>query len=255
MAGIPDSVLVKIERANHHIEDLKIALDAFLNSGPYKTVGEMDAYGRATYRLSGVQPIPLIIPSIAGDAIQNLRTSLDYLTCALWSRTNSGECERIQFPCLSAANYKSKGLGTIQGMRQDAIDAISRVEPYEGGKGDILWRLHRLSIIDKHRLPITIAGGNLGVHMPTFYPELFPASAQANPWMGLFVANMRFSLKDNDVLFQDEPGRELKQNVQFPFFVALDEQGIFEREPLLPALNRISDFVGKTVSGFDSLFT
>jgi hypothetical protein len=43
--------------------------------------------------------------------------------------------------------------------------------------------------------------------------------------------------------------------VQFPFFVALDELGVFEREPLLPALNRISEFVSKTVCGFDSLFS
>jgi hypothetical protein len=253
MSGIPDSIRVKIERANHHIKDLEVEISRFLNSGPYKTIGEMDAERRPTYRISNVHPVPAEILAITGDAIQNLRSSLDYLTCALWSRTNSGECERIQFPCVSAANYKTYGLGEIKGMRKDAIDAIRAVEPYEGGKGDILWRLHRLSIIDKHRLPIAIAGGNMGINFQIFYPELFPKGAVVNPW-NLFVGDMRFSLKDNDVLFRDDPGRELKQDVHFPFFVAFDELGIFERQPLLPALNRISDFVSKTVSGFASLF-
>ena len=138
-------------------------------------------------------------------------------------------------------------------MGQDAIDAISAIEPYEGGNGDILWRLHRLSIIDKHRLPLAIVGGSLGIHMPTFYPELFNERERNNPW-NLLVTPMRFGLKDNDVLFRDEPGRELKQDVQFPFFVALDEPRVFERTPLLQVLNRMSDFVSKTVYGFAPLF-
>ena len=252
MAGVPDSVGVKIKRANHHIKDLEIQISKFIGSGPYKTVGKLDTDGRATYRLSGVQPIDPIIPVIVGDVIHNLRASLDYLVCALWSRTNRGECERIQFPCPSAREYKTTGLGNIKGMGKDAIDAIGKIEPYEGGKGEILWRLHRLSIIDKHRLPVTIVGGNLGMHLPSMFPHLFTERERASPW--IILTDIRFSLKDDDVLFRDEPGRELKQDVQFPFFVALDEQGVFEREPLLPCLNRISEFVGKTVAGFNPLF-
>ena len=76
-------------------------------------------------------------------------------------------------------------------MGQDAEDAISAVEPYEGGKGDLLWRLHRLSIVDKHRLPLAIVGGNLGINFQEFYPEMFPEGAPINPW-NLFVGNMRF---------------------------------------------------------------
>lgn len=203
MSGVPQSILVKIERANHHIKDLDLAISNFLNSGPYKTIGEIDSDGRAVYRVSRVEPIPIAINVITGDAIHNLRASLDYLICALWRRTNSGECERIQFPCPGAADYKANGLGKIQGMGQDAIGAISAVEPYQGGNGDILWRLHRLSIIDKHRLPITVVGGNLGIHLPTFYPEMFTDSAKNNPWI-MNVTNMRFGLKENDELFRDE---------------------------------------------------
>src|SRR5260370_30562574 len=174
MAGIADSIRIKIERANHHIADLEICVSQFLSSGPYKAIGEMDAEGRAAYRLSGVQPVPLIIPSIAGDAIQNLRTALDYLACALWSRRNFGECKNpISFPISDdAQKLESEGLRKIKAIAQDAIDLISGIEPFRGGKADILWRLHHLSIIDKHRLPLAVVGGNLGIHLPSFSPGL-----------------------------------------------------------------------------------
>jgi hypothetical protein len=87
----------------------------------------------------------------------------------------------------------------------------------------------------------------------SFYPEKFPDSAKTNPWI-LNVTDIRLSLKENDVLFRDDAGRELKKDYQFPFFVALDEPGVFERKPLLPALNGIADFVSRTVDSFDSLF-
>ncbi len=254
MSGLPASALIKIERANHHIADLEIEVSKFIGSGPYKTVGDIDADGRATYNLSSVQPIPLIIPTIAGEAIQSLRTALDYLACALWHRTHSGDCKGLYFPIAATPErFKAMCSGDVKSIGKDAIDAISAVEPYKGGYGNILWSLHHLSIVDKHRLPMAVVGGNLGVHLPSFYPELFHPSAKFNQWI-VNVSDIRFSLKENDVLFRDEPGRELKQDYQFPFFIAFDEAGIFEREPLLPAIKRISEFVSTTVAGFNSLF-
>ena len=49
MSGVPDSVRIKLERANHHIADLEIHVSEFIGSGPYKTVGEIDTDGRAAY--------------------------------------------------------------------------------------------------------------------------------------------------------------------------------------------------------------
>ena len=254
MAGVPASIRVKVTRANHHIADLNPAIDVFLKSGPYKTTGDIDSQGRPTYRVSNVQPVDPVILAIAGDAIQNLRTALDYLACALWLRTNPGGICKVYFPITeTAARYNSEGLGKIKGMGQDAVDAISAVEPYGGGEGDTLWRLHCMSIIDKHRLSIAAVGANAGIHLPSLYPELFPASAKSNPWI-VNVSDMRFSLKDDDVLFRDDPGRELKKDLNFPFFIALNEAGVFERIPLISALLRMRDSVNGVVADLDSLF-
>ena len=216
-------------------------------------MGGMDSERRATYYVSSVQPITPAILAIAGDAIQNTRSTLDYLACALWSRTNTGEC-KIYFPITdSAAKYETESLGKVKGLRQDAVDAISAIEPYKGGKGDILWRLHHLSIIDKHRLPIAVVGANLGMHLPSLYPEEFPDSSKANPWT-ILTHDTICPLKENDVLFRDDPGRELKQELQLPFFVALHEVGVFDCKPLLPTLKSMLDFVNCVIADLTSLF-
>lgn len=253
MPSIPESVRVKLERANKHIVDLDAAIAKFFERRPYSVVAYIDAERRATYCLKHIEPIDLSIPAIAGDAIQNLRTALDYLAGALWRRTNSGEW-RGYFPITeSAAKYKTEGMGRIKGMGRDAIDAIDGVEPYQGGKGDTLWRLHSLSIIDKHRLPLTVAGANLGIHLPSFYPELFSESAKSNPWI-LGVADFRCPLQDNDILFRDDPGREIKQNLQLPFFVALNEVGVFNCQPLIPALKNMVGVADHVINSFAALF-
>jgi hypothetical protein len=40
-------------------------------------------------------------------------------------------------------------------MSTEAIPAIDSVQPYGGGN-DVLWHLHKLDIIDKHRLLLTV---------------------------------------------------------------------------------------------------
>jgi hypothetical protein len=253
LPSILESARVKIERASKHIVDLEAAIAKFFERRPYSVVAYIDADRRATYCLKHIEPIDLCIPAIAGDAIQNLRTALDYLAGALWRRTNSGEWKGY-FPISdSAAKYKAEGLGKMKGMGQDAIDAIDAVEPYGGGKGDMLWRLHSLSIIDKHRLPLTVAGANLGIHLPSLYPELFPKSAKSNQWI-LGVADFRCPLKDDDILFRDDPGREIKQNLQLPFFVALNEVGVFNCQPLIPALKNMVEVADHVINGFAPLF-
>jgi hypothetical protein len=251
--SIPDSVRVKIERADHHVANLNTAINEFLKVRPYHILRYVDPGKRPTYQATDIQPIPLPIAAIVGDVLQNLRTALDYMASALWSRTNAGEF-RGYFPIAETpAKYKSEGLGKIKGLCQCGINAISAIEPYAGGKGDVLWRLHSLSIIDKHRLPIVVAAAHLGVHLPTVYPELFPQSAKSNPWI-LGVTDMRCPLKDKDILFRDDPDRELNQDLEFPSFVAINEPSVFNCQPIIPALRGFIDSVNNVGKDLAPLF-
>src|ERR1017187_10588087 len=105
--SIPDSVRVKIERADHHVANLNTAINEFLKVRPYHILRYVDPGKRPTYQATDIQPIPLPIAAIVGDVLQNLRTALDYMASALWSRTNTGEF-RGYFPITETpAKYKS----------------------------------------------------------------------------------------------------------------------------------------------------
>ena len=73
------------------------------------------------------------------------------------------------------------------------------------------------------------------------------------PWI-LNVSDIRFGLKETTVPSATILHRTKNEDLPVSLFIAFDEAGIFEREPLLPAIKGISDFVSKTVAGFDSLF-
>src|SRR5690348_13381383 len=75
----------KIERAKHHIVDLQRQIRAFLDSKPYQFAIQRDPQtSKLIYYAAHVEPVPLLFSSITGDAIQNLRSALDYLAYQLY---------------------------------------------------------------------------------------------------------------------------------------------------------------------------
>jgi hypothetical protein len=159
-----DSVRGKIERAEEHIEDLLIACGAFLKSGGYSTVAYEDAEtGDRVINLRIIESPPNSISLILGDAIHNLRTSLDYLARQLVEAGGGTPNDETAFPIFyNRKNFEAKFMGKISGASQQAVNLIQILKPYKGGN-DALWKLHRLDIIDKHRLLVTLAATNFMV--------------------------------------------------------------------------------------------
>lgn len=101
---------------------------------------------------------------IAGDAIHNLRSVLDHLAHHLVciGMNSRGPFSHVYFPIAeNRKKYDTTKADFVEGMRKDAKDAIDAEEPYGGGKGRLLWQLHQLDIIDKHRTVYTIGHGRL----------------------------------------------------------------------------------------------
>jgi len=149
----------KIDRAEQHVKDFRAALQGFMRANPYKIARQANSEaGEIVYRVLKADSVPAPIVAIAGDALQNLRTALDYLACALVRANKLQPSDNTCFPILkgdiNSDVYKSTFDGKVKGMRDDAIEKIKSLKPYKGGDGD-LWRLHALNIIDKHRLLIT----------------------------------------------------------------------------------------------------
>lgn len=148
------SYRAKLKWAKHHLDDLKAAFLADHHAGRFRPDVQPDPHApsqsiQATFRV----PDDLLIQYslMAGDCIQNLRASLDYLAHDLSAGNRSS-----QFPIFpTVTEYTEKGVPMTAGMSATAQAAIERLQPYHAGKdaeGDPLRKLNRMSNIDKHRL-------------------------------------------------------------------------------------------------------
>lgn len=171
MASMPISSSVpfagprlKIERAKRHISELDTAIARFNKRHPYRIVVEQDAdpaYHLFILRIK--ENIPDTFALILGDAVHNLRSALDLLTCDLIS-IHAGEAaigERETFPFSKGNDVDLKSVfkkGLINKISPEALDFIGSLKTYKRGNGNpALWGLHDLDIHDKHKLLIPVA--------------------------------------------------------------------------------------------------
>src|SRR5262249_23174019 len=150
----------------------------------------------------------------------------------------------------------------VTGMRQDAIDAISAIEPYKRGKGHQLWVLHRLNNIDKHRLLLAVGSLyrsiNLGAYLhPGMQNVMALVGDQWHDLTGIpdhplldhriDVEPRMFPSKAGDVLFTGLPDAEVNSGARFDFDVVINELQIVEGEPLLKTVRDLANLVDDVV--------
>ncbi len=171
---------------------------------------------------------------------------------------DAGEPDKhIYFPIADdATKYKSQAPGQVKGMRPEAIAAIEASKPYKGGD-DILWRLHKLNIIDKHRLLLTVGSAfrslNLRKHMMATMGIPFEkvVGGPINlPDFFVKPADRLFPLKVGDELFIDSPEAKEIEQMEFRFEIALGEPGIINGEPLIETLEHMTSHVENLITTF-----
>lgn len=253
----------KIERAKKHIQELRLELQAFFDTRPYVVGTKRSPETRQLiYYLIDVRQTPAMIPVIAGEVLQNFRSALDHLAyqLVLIGTGQPGPFPHVYFPIFdSAEKYEAGKMRQIRGMRQEAIDALDALKPYGGGN-EVLWRIHRLNNVDKHRLLITVGSAFTGLdiapHMMSLVAKTLPKDFEGIPVLpAIFLrpADRLFPLKAGDELFIDHPDAEVNEQTQFRFDVALSETGIVEGEPLIKALEEMSDTVDSLFPAFAPL--
>jgi hypothetical protein len=259
MAHRLDGCRTKITRSKEQMENLDAALKRFFNSNPYKITTKRDAETRRlVYYLSSVADVPVGVSVIAGEVLQGLRSALDHLAyqLVLVGTGQPGPFPHVYFPIFnSASDYESKKLGQIKGMRKEAIKAIDAIKPYKGGN-DVLWRLHRLNQIDKHRLLIAVGSAFRSVDIGAIaMRDMAKLTGKDLPPLPMFLepADRMYALKAGDELFIDLPDAEVDENLQFRCEVALGEPDVVEGEPLMETLNQMVTLVDSLVATFDPL--
>jgi hypothetical protein len=157
-----ESALWKVDRARKHAEDLETEVRAFWTADPYEieTVGS-PLTGAGSYRVKRITALPEIIPLIAGDAAHNIRSALDHFAWAVVAPLERSV--RTCFPIWNSTaartpdKWRKQVDGQLKGASADLIEAVKKLEPWETGRDSLLWAIHELDRVDKHRLLLSVA--------------------------------------------------------------------------------------------------
>jgi len=164
---LPPSVIAKLDRAHHHVEDLTARITAFSARNPYRIVQDHNADLTEHYlHLRLREPFPAYEwGSILGDAVHNLRSALDHLIYGIGVRENGDpppDFDRLMFPILDPP--KRLAMNRLDSLSQEVRTAVQREQPDPARLGDsMLWRVDQLDSADKHRVVgITVTHGEYG---------------------------------------------------------------------------------------------
>jgi len=260
------NVYLKIERAKKHISDCYAVGQAFLDARPYDIVHRIDPdTGEDTISYGDIKNPPRELSLFIGDAIHNLRTSLDFLACQIIKlRDSLHDCEYTYFPISESAQKFETALqkAEVKSLGEQALQILQELQPYKEGKGHGLWQLHRLDIQDKHRLLIVATAGT----------KHFDAAVTPNhdgvdgPPGAIDIFNLHIPEgealvipKKGDAIIAINSGHYLsdgKLNVHgnFTIDLAFGESQIMKPQSVYYSLVRFSELVTETVSKFAPLF-
>lgn len=227
----------KVERAKRHLRELHAALAAFLGTNPY----EVDAGGL----LIRVEPVPIHAAAIVSDILYNLRSALDqvaYRAVCVGLGGAPTKPQDIAYPIAESADkYLALRDGRVKGARQDALQAIDATKPYFGGN-NVLWRIHRLNIIDKHRVLLTVGSAFRSVNLKPLLDD-----GWGEKMTGRKIQYPDYWIRPADRMFPLEVGKQMPiisapgNRSQYQFEVALDEPGIVADAP--PLLETVQEMV------------
>ncbi len=146
-------VEARIAWAEQHVDKVDRALAAFLKLNPYEIRAEIDPHsGDQVLRLRHLVPVPGDLSLLIGDALFNIRSSLDHLAWRLVEANGGTPSRSTEFPvCESKARYESVANGRrIHGISDAAVRVLDGLQPYQGGNG-LFWVLREAHNCDKHR--------------------------------------------------------------------------------------------------------
>jgi len=242
---------LKIQRAKRHVNNLHRVITRFQKRNPYRLVVEDRGHpGQYAGTLRIKEEMPEDIPLILGDAIHNLRATLDILTCDV-VRLYGGDgavTKQTKFPfCVEGGandldSVVKKRL--VESTPEDVLTLFRNTKPYEGGN-EALCVLHDLDIEDKHRTLISVVNvveahyrlGTIGQHV-------YAA-----------IKDARFSgAQDGTVLMPLPRSGDFKISQEFDLPVDIKFRNVYSllNESVVPALKNLTQLVEGIVQTFEA---
>ena len=251
--------LLKLERANQHINDLNVRCEAFLAQKPFKWMERINREaGKITYWVKTEMPIPEEFSLIIGDALHNTRAALDMV---LYGMVGSVE-PKVHFPVAREPTPESLEAaidkGRIKVAGKKVVETVRRLEPYPTGDGTPLYTAHALDIRDKHHLLI-LTGRRAMFHTGTAHDEFIRPFIKGNVPAGKTIvidtADERVALTVNKpFVLRDLPVTEKEADVQPTFMITFGDSEGLPGLPVVQVLRHCSKDTGIAVRAIVAAF-
>jgi hypothetical protein len=258
MGSAYDRVLAKYDWAEQHVSNFEAAVDSFRLTNSHSIGRKNDVEtGEYIYYVKTVPVIPASFSLMLGDALHNLRSTLDHLAVALVEAGSEDPNPKTCFPIFDTPKaYSVMSRGKVPGLGEHTLYALDNIQPYKGGFGHWAWQLHQLDIRDKHRMLLTVCSIPVARSvLPGEKTLFYTRKSVIIGGTSVFFRQMLFA-PQNPSIRAAQAGDELGrfpalteyENVGFSFEIAIDEAGIAEGMPTYLLLRNLSGEVYKTVS-------
>lgn len=236
------SAKLKIERAEHHIADLKDRFKTFIDTHPDTLTVATDSQSTT---IKPSQDLPVALSLIVADAIHNLRTSLDH---ANWELRGLDGGKQDKWTKLPVADERVSYEGICEGIKtpmNDLPEFFKGLEIFKLGQGRLIWALHNLDVIDKHII-LSVAAQRISQPVFTITPE---RGGQINVFGGTF------DMGKGSTMFKIGGSADVQmyQNSNTTVDIVFGNVEGFEFKPVIPTLVHLTDAVKDVLAQFEVL--
>lgn len=153
-----------LARAKQHISDLQRQIVEFFNTHPYAEIVEIDPdTGEKVHKFKLTKPMPVALPGLAFDAINNLRSALDQAIYAVILLACGRKVRNAFFPIArTEADFENAVRGRLKDLPKEITDLVRALKPYKGGN-NLLWTLNEICNTNKHAAisPVAVFTGSI----------------------------------------------------------------------------------------------
>src|SRR6266446_595524 len=258
----------KIDWAKHHLDHFDEIFGAGIGArqAAHSAVLKQQSEGHGT--IPAPEP-PVEWRLIIGDAVSNMRASLDHLACQLALRVRE-ECCHTEFPIFSEETPETarrfKKLGKFIGT--EAVARIQFFQPYkrDNSVADDIVRtdLHRLATLDninKHRLLIVVEEWTICQAADITVDGRTQQFRFDNPpWQRLkdrteTIFQIVLQTSDGSIARHDAPPPKVDVNPHYALAVAFNgTEGICDNMPVVQVLRRILASTTMVIDSFGKQF-
>ena len=239
--------MLRVQRAKHHINDLVYAINSFVETDFYKVGIQFDSKVRSYFfGIEITDTLPNDLPTIIGDAVYNIRSSLDILICDV-ARANGKEISDLYFPFerdrknfICSAKYRliQKTLPNVARLLLDTV------KPYKTGNFR-LWGINKLSNIDKHQLLMPVIESYI---IPFKYTENGKEISTGKWEVGPMGSRMHLT----DTTITEIKNFNYERNGKPIIKIVFDKGTPFESKPVIETLDEMIELVSGIINLFEN---